>query len=370
MRAGLFQNMAYSDSYDYSSMTHFIEEFRNPFPDRPFITEMEENYGMLWQFKGCVDLNVSEKVILVEQFHKEYIVIGIQAVDSAGSDIQNVHSIVVKPGEGSARFDVDGMLENLNSTGQQELADMLRPRYSPWTATDVESENRRLNQILQTLTRYLVRPPAIPTAAPRGGVPPLGVSPATASGSGAEASNSRSTARPAGRATPRVRSRVTTEEAEPARKRRRSSTGAGSSGSGLTHVDTEGRRNAEEVPEFEKFTAAQKEFWDTCTSSFLFGMQTFPVHISQCEIAKDKYIIRKIESEIVKSVKAELLQMGDINQRQKICLTPIDEHRRLLQTKPKDWNEIKNKKFMIINGQHSIAASKELQFEGCGEDRR
>jgi hypothetical protein len=52
----------------------------------------------------------------------------------------------------------------------------------------------------------------------------------------------------------------------------------------------------------------------------------------------------------VKSVKAELLQMGDKNQQQKICLTPIDEHRRLLQTKPKDWNEIKNTKFMIING--------------------
>jgi hypothetical protein len=25
---------------------------------------------------------------------------------------------------------------------------------------------------------------------------------------------------------------------------------------------------------------------------------------------------------------------------------------------------------MIINGQHSIAASKELQLDGCGEDRR
>jgi hypothetical protein len=62
--------------------------------------------------------------------------------------------------------------------------------------------------------------------------------------------------------------------------------------------------------------------------------------------------------------------MEDINQRQKICLIPIDKYRRLLQTKSKDWNEIKNKKFMIINGQHSIAASKELQFEGCGEDRR
>jgi hypothetical protein len=93
---------------------------------------------------------------------------------------------------------------------------MVRPRYSPWTATDVESENHRLNQILQTLTRYLVRPPAIPIAAPHGGVPPLGISPATASRSGAQASNRRSTARPAGRATPRVRSRVTTEETEPA----------------------------------------------------------------------------------------------------------------------------------------------------------
>jgi hypothetical protein len=28
-----------------------------------------------------------------------------------------------------------------------------------------------------------------------------------------------------------------------------------------------------------------------------------------------------------------------------------------------------NNKFMIINGQHSIAASKELQLEGCGKER-
>jgi hypothetical protein len=287
MRAGLFQNMAHMDGYDYSSMTHFIEKFRNPFSDRLFITEMEENYGMLWQFKDCVDrwtlgvsrykgcahllhkepnsptflpLNVLEKVMLVEQFHNEYIVIGIQAVDSAGNEIPHVHSIVVKSGEGSAHFDVDGMLQNLSSIGQQELTDMLRQRYSLWTVTNVESENCRLNQILQTLTHYLERPPATPIAAPRCGVPPLGVSPATASGSGAQASNSRSTARPAGRVTPRVRSRVTAEETEPARKRRRTSTGAGRSCSSLTHVDTQGRKDVEEVPEFEKFTAAQKEF--------------------------------------------------------------------------------------------------------------
>jgi hypothetical protein len=118
LRTGLLQIMVYIDGYDYSSMSHFIEEFHNPFSDRPFITEMEENYGMLWQFKDCVDrwtlgvscykgcahllhkepnsltflpLNVLEKVILVEQFHNEYIVIGIQVVDLAGSEIAHVH---------------------------------------------------------------------------------------------------------------------------------------------------------------------------------------------------------------------------------------------------------------------------------------
>jgi hypothetical protein len=78
-------------------------------------------------------------------------------VDLAGGEIAHVHSIIVKPGEGSAHFNVDGMWENLSSTGQDKLADILRPRYSPWTTTDVESENHRLNQILQMLTRYLVQ---------------------------------------------------------------------------------------------------------------------------------------------------------------------------------------------------------------------
>jgi hypothetical protein len=47
----------------------------------------------------------------------------------------------------------------------------------------------------------------------------------------------------------------------------------------------------------------------------------------------------------------------------------VNEQGNLLRTKPKDWSEIKNKKFMIINGQHNIAASKELQLEGCGKYR-
>jgi hypothetical protein len=165
-------------------MSHFIKEFQNPFTDRPFISEMEENYGSLWKFRDCVvgwslgvsrykgyihllhkesntpaflPLNVLEKVILIEQFHGQYIVMGIQEVNVEGVELEHVHSIVVKVGDESAQFDVEGMLTNLSNTTQEELADLLRSMYSPWTATDAESENWWLNRILQSLSRYLAR---------------------------------------------------------------------------------------------------------------------------------------------------------------------------------------------------------------------
>jgi hypothetical protein len=119
---------------------------------------MEENYGSLWKFRDYVvgwslgvsrykgytyllhkesnspaflPLNVLEKVILIEQFHGQYIVMGIQAVNAEGIELEHVHSIVVKVGDGSAQFDVEGMLTNLSNTAQEELTDLLRSIYSP-----------------------------------------------------------------------------------------------------------------------------------------------------------------------------------------------------------------------------------------------
>jgi hypothetical protein len=51
-----------------------------------------------------------------------------------------------------------------------------------------------------------------------------------------------------------------------------------------------------------------------CTLSFIFEQQSFPMDITQCIYARDEYIIQKLEAE---SVKADLLQMGDINQWKK-----------------------------------------------------
>jgi hypothetical protein len=57
-----------------------------------------------------------EEVILVEQFHGQYIVIGIEVVNAKDSQLEHVYSIVVKVGDRRAQFDVDEILENLSST--------------------------------------------------------------------------------------------------------------------------------------------------------------------------------------------------------------------------------------------------------------
>ena len=99
-------------------------------------------------------------------------------------------------------------------------------------------------------------------------------------------------------------------------------------------------------------------------------MEVKAVDINQCILAKDQYVIRTLQKDILEDVKRDLIQMIDVKQRQKVCLTPVDDKNRLLKKKPENWNEIKDGKFMIINGQHSIYASKELQDGGCGVSRR
>ena len=87
-------------------------------------------------------------------------------------------------------------------------------------------------------------------------------------------------------------------------------------------------------------------------------------------LARDKYVSWKLQPEIVKSFKAELVQLGDEKIRQKICLMPIDRESKLLQEKPRSWDDIKDRNFMIINSQHSITTSKELQIFGSGDKHR
>ena len=386
-----------TEEYDYSQSVHFLEEFKNPFPDKPFIEELKENYRKLWQFKNCVDswtlgvcrfkkyvyllhresetgpflpLNIEEKVTVLENFHQQHVVITVQAVDSSGEDTDHLHSIVVKLGGSGADFSIEGLLEKLHGTSLEVLRPDLEAKYVPWTYTLAESTYRKISSIYRTLNQYAAQ--AESAIAPRPVKPQAGgrAEGRTPSQSRTQGSRSHAQSTAGARAEARKQKNDSNSAAEPTQKRRKESAGAGSSGSALTHVDRRSGKKEDPIPDFEKFAKAHNEFWKDCEGCYLFGQQTHPVDIAQCVLAKDEYIICKLQTEIVQSVKAELVQMGDAKMRQKVCLTPINKDGRLLREKPKSWNNIKSGKFMIINGQHSITASKELQISGCADKRR
>ncbi len=46
--------MEKQDLYDYSITAHHLQPFVNPLNDEPFIDEMANSYGMLWEFKDHI----------------------------------------------------------------------------------------------------------------------------------------------------------------------------------------------------------------------------------------------------------------------------------------------------------------------------
>ena len=99
------------------------------------------------------------------------------------------------------------------------------------------------------------------------------------------------------------------------KKRWTSGGGAGSSGSALTTLTPRRANKGESAKHYEKFAKIQEDFWKECSGCYLFGMATYEDDIAQCILGQDEYIIRKLQLEIVKSVKVELIQIGDTRER-------------------------------------------------------
>jgi len=96
---------------------------------------------------------------------------------------------------------------------------------------------------------------------------------------------------------------------------------------------------------------------------YILGQNPHIVHINRCFPARDDYIIRGMEDKILASVKPNLIALGHVREHLRLCLTPVDDNLDLSKESLMSWEEIKNGKFMIINGQHSLRASKDLQVE-------
>ncbi|CAA9568172.1 hypothetical protein AVDCRST_MAG81-1288 [uncultured Synechococcales cyanobacterium] len=378
--------MDVEDNYDYSGSEYFIQKFENPMAPTPFIDDVVENYGTLWRFVDCikswsfsmsgkkvqitvkvnddvpyVHLNRFERVTFIEQQRHEYIVLGIQAFNDAGVDLPHCHSIVVKVGTGHGQFDFIELLESVVRSGQGALKEAFE-KYLPWTNEEAEKVNRRLVRIHQLLSAFEARP--VPVDQPqrrraRG-----------KASAGAELDGSASAA-PQGssRAPARRTSTNAATAVEPASKKRKSAAG-GSSTSTVTRASTPIKSRNDPQVDFQKITESQRQFWAECRGCFPFE-SSYSVRINQCIVAKAQYVIRGMEEGIVRNAMDFLVQLGEINQRQKICICPVDKDGEPIKRKPNSWDEIKDGKFMLINGQHSVEASRRLQDNSnCGADRK
>jgi hypothetical protein len=92
-----------------------------------------------------------------------------------------------------------------------------------------------------------------------------------------------------------------------------------------------------------------------CTNCYIFRQQKkYEVHIDKIIVAgankKDAFVVCTCEIAIVLDIIKYLTNLVDVNARQTICLTPCNEDGSLLPKKPKSWEEIKDGKFLTING--------------------
>ena len=102
-------------------------------------------------------LNLDERVILLENFYQEYVVITLQAVNRNGMDTKHIHSIVVRIGQGVAAFDINGLLDTLTGTSMEELRPELESKHVPWTYTSTKSAFRKISSIYRTMSWYAAR---------------------------------------------------------------------------------------------------------------------------------------------------------------------------------------------------------------------
>ena len=86
--------------------------------------------------------------------------------------------------------------------------------------------------------------------------------------------------------------------------------------------------------------------------------------IERLIVAPAEFNVRVKEDNIVKEMLHYLVNIPDKTTKQTLCVMPVMKKNNRRQ--PESWDEVKDGQFYIINGQHSVAASKMMMEEGSG----
>ena len=115
---------------------------------------------------------------------------------------------------------------------------------------------------------------------------------------------------------------------------------------------------------FKHINEVYKKFWSECEDAYIFGVDAKKeLSIDRMVDAPAEYNIRSREDKLVDAMVIYLLNLPDQKARQTLCLMPTNR-----SEKPTSWEEIKDGDFYIINGQHSVVASKLITQVGSGAD--
>ena len=106
--------------------------------------------------------------------------------------------------------------------------------------------------------------------------------------------------------------------------------------------------------DFKHITEVYKKFWSECKDAYIFGVDAKQeLSIDRMVDAPTEYNIRSREDKLVDAMVIYLMNLPDWKARQTLCVMPTNR-----TEKPTSWEEIKDGNFYIINGQHSVAASR------------
>ncbi len=143
------------------------------------------------------------------------------------------------------------------------------------------------------------------------------------------------------------------QEGSAPKKSRRADNAEASTTSALTDLPAEYKHGV--TVDYKEAKSIYEKFWTECQDCFVFQTDTkYEIEIDQMDRAPADWTIRAYEEAGMLTTRHYLINMPDKTAKQTLCVMPNSP------TRPESWDEVADGRFWILNGQHSVEASKSI----------